>query len=154
MIYKEQFKKKRVEKLHFQAMQQLPYFTSLPLIINEENLVLLGNSLQMVLKEKTLFCIVIKSNSFIEKKLLEFEKSLIEIIDNETVFYELEAKIRNYIVFVLRHEKNDFCLFEVKKETDFISEKNYKKPSSTYVGYPGKKKKKGGEVSEDLFGNS
>jgi len=101
--------------------------TDLPLLINEKNDVVLGNSLRKnygMMEEVK--CIIIEQDKYLEKSLLDIELAVIEE-NSKDRYYAIEKELKKY----LSDFKNDFeliSLFNIETEKDFITEENYLDP--------------------------
>ena len=112
------------EDLKFNDLPHIKFKTTLPLLINQNNEVLLGNSIKNNYLN-LVDCIKIQANNYLRYCLYNLEKTLIEENDL-TRLYSFEKEIREYINCELL-EVNSESLFDYK-ETGFIDETRYNKP--------------------------
>lgn len=135
------------EELKFNDLPDIDFKTTLPLLINQNNEVLLGNSIKKCYNN-FVDCIRISSNNFLKKCLYNLENSLIK--ENNIVrLYSIEKELKEYINKELL-KFDEFTLFDYK-ETGFINESNYKQlPEYDFIKHNLVKKKEGEEIA-DLF---
>jgi len=129
------FNQKYVERTFWQLFfnEDIPtteFKFDLPLLIDEKNKVISGNSLRnnydMLDKVK---CIVIKENSFLSNALADIEKEVI-LENSQDRFYEIQAELKKYLKSFSNNDYTKISLFDESLVIDkgFITEENYEKP--------------------------
>jgi len=129
-----QFKIEKTEiecwKLTFNETVPLVNFkTDLPLLINDENKVILGNSLRDNYDMLDLVkCVIIKKDIYLENSLLEIEIQVAIEEENEDRLYEIEKEMKSYLSSFYNFEK--LSLFDESeiRQTDIITKEIYKDP--------------------------
>ena len=115
--------------LNYKEVNKLPIKINVPLLIDENDNVLFGNSLKEYYKnEPNINCIIIKNSlAFrLEKWLYDLELYLIEE-NNVERYHNIESEIQNLIKITTSSNSND-NLFILSKETRTILDVEFDKP--------------------------
>ena len=115
--------------LNYKEINKLPVKINVPLLIDENDNVLLGNSLKDYYRnEININCVIIKNSlAFrLEKWLYDLETYLIEE-NNIERYHNIESEIQNLLKLATSSDLND-NLFILSKETRTILDVEFDKP--------------------------
>lgn len=132
--------------LFWKSINQLSYKWELPILINTENEVILGNSLFSLLPEY-IFVIVIEKNQLLEDDLLYIEQKIVEENSDKRIGI-IDFEIRNYLKYLKRPRHQNECLFSDIKETGIISSENYIVRKDNFKSHGPKKEE---DINNNLF---
>lgn len=135
-------------ELIFNNLPDLTFKSKLPLLINQNNEVILGNSIKNCYGEEV-SCIKINCIDFLKNCLYNIENELIKE-NNIDRLYEIEKELMEFIEKELKKEIEQITLFDYK-ERNFITEENYNHlPEYDFVKH-NLIRKKGDDESVNLF---
>lgn len=133
--------------------ERVPTFNQkldIPLLVDEKDRVLLGNSLRKNFElTEEIECIIIKTDDYMLRPLEELETALIK--DNEK--HDVKRVVQGLKKYLSSfNEAEALRLFDLPADNNFVTEKNFKKPAD----YNFDKGKKSKEEDNDagLFGGA
>lgn len=107
---------------------QTDFNWDLPLLIDDQNNVLLGNSNYSKYDDllQDVKCLIMKNDSYLQTALSKIEFEIITE-DNQQRFYDIQKELKDYLS-QFNNQFESFSLFDLPPVEELITEENYEDP--------------------------